>query len=48
VARLRQRHPDMATADIAKRLGVSDRTVRRHLAAPATPETVPEPASIAA
>ena len=25
-------HPDMATADIAARLGVSDRTVRRHLA----------------
>ena len=37
VARLRARHPDMATADIAKRLGVSDRTVRRHLATPPAP-----------
>ena len=34
VARLRDRHPDMTAADIARRLGVSDRTVRRHLAAP--------------
>ena len=32
VARLRTRHPDMSAADIAARLGVSDRTVRRHLA----------------
>ena len=32
VAALRSAHPDMATADIAARLGVSDRTVRRHLA----------------
>jgi len=32
VAALRAAHPDMATADIAGRLGVSDRTVRRHLA----------------
>jgi hypothetical protein len=32
VAALRASHPDMATADIAGRLGVSDRTVRRHLA----------------
>ncbi len=31
-ARLRQRHPDMAVVEIARRLGVSDRTVRRHLA----------------
>ncbi len=40
VARLRARHPDMPAADIARRLGVSDRTVRRHLAnqpAPAAP-----------
>jgi AcrR family transcriptional regulator len=29
--RLRARHPDMPTVDIARRLGVSDRTVRRHL-----------------
>ncbi len=34
VARLRSRHPDMSIADIAARLGVSDRTVRRHLATP--------------
>jgi hypothetical protein len=33
VARMRARHPDMTAADIAARLGVSDRTVRRHLAA---------------
>ena len=31
VAKLRARHPDMATTDIARRLGVTDRTVRRHL-----------------
>jgi hypothetical protein len=36
VARLRARHPDMPTADIARRLGVTDRTVRRHLNRPAT------------
>lgn len=33
VAALADKHPDMTTADIAKRLKVSDRTVRRHLAA---------------
>ena len=32
VARLRDRHPDMPAADIAARLGITDRTVRRHLA----------------
>jgi hypothetical protein len=32
VAALRHAHPDMTTTDIAKQLGVSDRTVRRHLA----------------
>jgi hypothetical protein len=37
VARLRDRHPDMTAADIARRLGVSDRTVRRHLAARPAP-----------
>jgi hypothetical protein len=35
VAKLRARHPDMATTDIARRLGVTDRTVRRHLSQPA-------------
>jgi len=33
VNRMRDRHPDMPAADIAARLGVTDRTVRRHLAA---------------
>ncbi len=33
VTRLRDRDPDMTTADIAARLGITDRTVRRHLAA---------------
>ncbi len=33
VARLRRRHPDLPSVEIARRLGVSDRTVRRHLAA---------------
>jgi DNA-binding transcriptional ArsR family regulator len=36
VARMRDRHPDMTAADIAARLGVSDRTVRRHLSTPPT------------
>jgi hypothetical protein len=34
VAALRNRHPDMPAADIAARLKVSDRTVRRYLSAP--------------
>jgi hypothetical protein len=38
VKRMRDRHPDMPAADIAARLGITDRTVRRHLAAqPDTP-----------
>jgi hypothetical protein len=38
VARLAARHPDWSSAQIARRLGVTDRTVRRHLAAtPAAP-----------
>jgi DNA-binding transcriptional ArsR family regulator len=45
VARLRARHPDMPATDIARRIGVSDRTVRRHLAARPTPT---EPSSVAA
>ncbi len=45
VARLRARHPDMPAADIARRLGVSDRTVRRHIASQPAPA---EPASAAA
>lgn len=40
VARLRAEEPDLSAVEIARRLGVTDRTVRRHLAAgPA--ETVP-------
>jgi hypothetical protein len=41
VARLRARHPDLSAAEIAKRLKVSDRTVRRHLST--LPEPIPDP-----
>jgi hypothetical protein len=34
VARLRARHPDMTVTDMARRLGVTDRTVRRYLNRP--------------
>jgi DNA-binding transcriptional ArsR family regulator len=34
VRKLRDRHPEMSAADIAARLGITDRTVRRHLADP--------------
>jgi DNA-binding CsgD family transcriptional regulator len=44
VARLRARHPDLSAADIAARLGVSDRTVRRHLAT-LTPDPAPAAAA---
>jgi Protein of unknown function (DUF2637)/HTH domain len=40
VRRLRARHPDMPAADIAARLGITDRTVRRHLAAPQEPAPI--------
>lgn len=33
IRRLRDKHPDLSAADIAARLGITDRTVRRHLAA---------------
>ncbi len=33
VARLKTKHPDMTAADIAAKVGVTDRTVRRHLTA---------------
>jgi hypothetical protein len=46
VARLRTRHPDMAATDIARRLGVTDRTVRRHLAS--APGTAGQRASVQA
>jgi DNA-binding transcriptional ArsR family regulator len=36
VARLAAKHPDASAAELARRLGVSDRTVRRHLSALAT------------
>lgn len=32
VARIKARYPDMSAADLAMKIGVSDRTVRRHLA----------------
>nr|WP_306661524.1 sigma factor-like helix-turn-helix DNA-binding protein [Mangrovihabitans endophyticus] len=32
---MRTRHPDMPAREIARRLGVTDRTVRRHLSAAA-------------
>lgn len=34
VARLRERHPEMTSVEIARRVGVTDRTVRRHLRTP--------------
>jgi hypothetical protein len=42
VAALKDKHPDMTAADIAARLKVSDRTVRRHLAAapPDAPQSI--------
>jgi HTH domain len=42
VAKLRAAHPDMSAADIAARLGISDRTVRRYLSGPA-PTDAPQP-----
>lgn len=36
IARTRARHPEWTTAQIAARVGVTDRTVRRHLNAPAS------------
>ena len=39
VAALRAEYPDMSQADMAARLGVSARTVRRHLSASTTPDT---------
>jgi uncharacterized protein DUF2637 len=36
VARIRARHPDLPTREIAERLGVTDRTVRRHLSTTAS------------
>jgi hypothetical protein len=38
VAALRDRHPDMSAADIARRLKISDRTARRYLPARAADE----------
>lgn len=35
VAKLRARNPDLPAQEIARRLGVTDRTVRRHLSAAA-------------
>jgi hypothetical protein len=44
VVALAAKHPDMTTVEIAKRVGVTDRTVRRHLNAP-TPDITTSPAS---
>jgi hypothetical protein len=41
VAALRDKHPDMPAADIARRLKISDRTARRYLSAPV--DDVPRP-----
>ena len=38
------KHPEMTTAEMAKKLGVSDRTIRRHLNTP-TPDTTTPPVS---
>jgi len=38
VAALAAKHPDMTSVEMAKRLGVSDRTIRRYLSAPAPVE----------
>jgi hypothetical protein len=45
VARLRRRHPDMSSAEIARWLGVTDRTVRRHIASGRPEPVSPEPAN---
>jgi DNA-binding CsgD family transcriptional regulator len=39
VTRLKAKHPDMTSAEIARRLGVTDRTVRRYLASPTSEPT---------
>jgi hypothetical protein len=44
VAALAAKHPDMTTVEMAKKLGVSDRTIRRHLNAPSA-DTTAEPTS---
>ena len=38
------KHPEMSTVEMAKKLGVSDRTIRRHLNTP-TPDTTAAPVS---
>ena len=53
VAALAAKHPDMTSGEMAKRLGVSDRTIRRHLSAstvsaPAPVEAAPVLAPLAA
>ncbi|MEV0715635.1 helix-turn-helix domain-containing protein [Asanoa sp. NPDC050611] len=42
IARLRTQHPDTSAADIAQRIGVTDRTVRRHLNANHTQDQAKE------
>lgn len=36
IARIRAKHPDLPASEIAERLGITDRTVRRHLSAAAS------------
>jgi hypothetical protein len=47
VAELHARHPDITRTEIARRLGLSERTVRRHLNTPATDPTTSEPGDYA-
>jgi hypothetical protein len=44
VVALAAKHPEMTSVEMAKKLGVSDRTIRRHLNTP-TPETTAAPAT---
>ena len=44
VVALAAKHPEMSTVEMAKKLAVSDRTIRRHLSAQA-PDTTPAPVS---
>lgn len=48
VARLRERHPDMTAGEIARRLGVTDRTVRRYIAAEPADALSSDPSSATA
>jgi hypothetical protein len=45
VVALAAKHPEMTTVEMAKKLGVSDRTIRRHLNAPTPDTTAPATAT---